>query len=294
MNEELDYQPDLAEQAPEAPLISVVLPCYCHVDYIAEAIDSVVAQTYPRLELIIIDDASDDGSAEKIAELLSSSAVKGRFERIEFVAKAVNTGAHNSINEGLRLAAGDWLTVLNTDDRFDPSRLDKLITAALAARTHFAFSDVMCIDESGARNSSELALSFETAAMRAVLNMPTVGFGFLTSQIAISTGNFFFSRELWNALGGFKDLRYCHDWEFALHAVLYCEPAYVAEPLYMYRLHSGNSFRQLGSVARQETRKVVQAFVKAQFTSLARNPLAPTADNWPGVYELHARGAGLF
>src|SRR4051812_28265938 len=96
-----------------SPLVSVVLPCYNHEKFVAQAIGSVFEQSYTPLELIIVDDGSGDSSCAEIERTLSKyqgrKDVSVRFFRNE------NAGAHAALNFGLAKAQGEFLTLLNSD-----------------------------------------------------------------------------------------------------------------------------------------------------------------------------------
>ena len=91
------------------------------------------------------------------------------------------------------------------------------------------------------------------------------------------------TKRLWQTLGGFRDYRYNHDWDFCLRATLDCEPVLVPHALYEYRIHGRNTITEADSAARNEQQRVMADFVKhAQGRSAWPNPFAPTLDNWGG------------
>jgi len=95
------------------PTISVVIPNYNNALTLARAIESVLAQTYPASEIIVIDDGSTDASAE----------VAARFgERIRYI-RQPNGGVSAARNNGARLAGGEWIAFLDADDIYLPERL---------------------------------------------------------------------------------------------------------------------------------------------------------------------------
>lgn len=103
------------------PLVSVVIPSCNHAVYIGEALDSVFAQTYRRLELIVIDDGSIDKSPDIIRKKLRDCPFPFRFVVRD------NQGAHATLNEAIRLAHGRFITPLNSDDLFEPSRISDMV-----------------------------------------------------------------------------------------------------------------------------------------------------------------------
>ena len=107
---------------------------------------------------------------------------------------------------------------------------------------------------------------------------------------SFKSGNFFFSRAVFERIGEFKDLKYCHDWDFILRSVLITEPVFLAEPLYYYRVHAGNTFRQLQSVAEQETEIVLRNYFFLCRNRPVGNPLAPSPA-WGRFFELFVEQA---
>lgn len=260
--------------SPDAlPLVSVVVPSYRHEQFIATALQSVFDQTWPRVELIVLDDASPDGTLDEAARWASDVDAESRFERFLIESNVRNLGAHGSINRGCRMAQGDYVAILNSDDAFHPARLEKLVRALERERSHLAFSRVAPIDESGRFVApqalpNELRGAFERAD-RARANVRNLSVAIRATNIAISTGNFVFTRDLFDAVGPFADLKYVHDWDFALRSTVIAEPVYVPEDLYFYRLHGTNSFSSLAHVADLETE-----IVRARYAHAARR--APT------------------
>jgi len=86
------------------PLISVVIPCYNRDRYLAEAIESVLGQTYPAIELIVI----DDGSSDRSGEIAQSYPLKYRYQS--------NRGIGAARNAGIAIATGEFLAFLDSDD----------------------------------------------------------------------------------------------------------------------------------------------------------------------------------
>ncbi len=104
----------------EAMKISVIMPAYNAERFLAEAIESVLAQTWKMFELIILDDGSQDRTRE-IAESYSQ-----RDTRIRVVSHP-NMGIAPALNNGLALAVGEWVAVMHADDVMMPNRIERQI-----------------------------------------------------------------------------------------------------------------------------------------------------------------------
>ena len=103
------------------PLVSVVIPCYNHENFVQDSIQSVIDQTYQKIELIIIDDGSKDGSVEKIKEMIP--ACQERFIRFEFRHRP-NKGLSATLNEALEWCEGKYFSALASDDIVLKNKID--------------------------------------------------------------------------------------------------------------------------------------------------------------------------
>src|ERR1051325_3457562 len=96
----------------KAPLkkVSVIIPAYNKAEYTRRTVESVLAQTYPNIEIIVVDDGSKDQTSQVMAEY---------GDRITYIQKS-NGGACSARNEGIRHAKGEFLTLLDCDDLYGP------------------------------------------------------------------------------------------------------------------------------------------------------------------------------
>jgi glycosyltransferase involved in cell wall biosynthesis len=109
-----------------APLVSVIIPVYNVKPYLRQCVESVCAQTYGDLEIIVVDDGSTDGSGELCNEL------GGTDSRITVLHKE-NGGLADARNFGLRHAHGEWISFVDSDDWVSPVFIEVLLNAALGA-----------------------------------------------------------------------------------------------------------------------------------------------------------------
>jgi glycosyltransferase involved in cell wall biosynthesis len=114
----------MAKTNPDLPLVSVVIPIYNVEQYLNESIDSVLAQTYKKLEIILVDDGSPDNSG-KIAD---EYAVKDK--RIKVIHKK-NGGLSDARNAGIKIATGEYITFIDSDDYVHVKFIDILLDSAL-------------------------------------------------------------------------------------------------------------------------------------------------------------------
>src|SRR5262245_20179101 len=99
--------------------VSVVIPCYNAGRFLKETLESILAQTRPALEVIVVDDGSTDDSA----------AVAGAFGPPVRVLRQSNQGESVARNRGLDEARGDWVAFLDADDVWAPDKLERQLAA---------------------------------------------------------------------------------------------------------------------------------------------------------------------
>ncbi len=103
----------------EKPLFTVVIPVYNKLPHLERSVTSVLYQTYPHFELILVDDASTDGSSEKLTEFKDS--------RLKIYRRSTpGPGGYAARNLGITQAVGDWICFLDADDKWDLNVLQAL------------------------------------------------------------------------------------------------------------------------------------------------------------------------
>lgn len=264
-------------------LVSIVAPIYRHEKYLAACLDSIYAQDWDDLELVLIDDCSPDQSFELAKSICATRAFASRFRNIQLRRNAENKGAAETISAAIAAANGDIIMIVNTDDLYSSARVTTCATA-IDAEHQFVYSGIQCIDALGYRNISREAADFEFLAASAK-EFPVGSLAFMECNRAISTGNFCFTRELYTRVGPFRDLSYCHDWDFLLRCCLHTEPRMVPDQHYFYRLHGDNSFRALDAIADRESRFVLSNFFHVLLGGRATNEELATLARTPGFFD---------
>ena len=110
--------------APDAPLVSVVVPTYDRPDVLPRAIESVAVQTYPNVELLVVDDHSPTPARES----LDGSSVDG-FTRFECIRHERNRGGSAARNTGIEAAEGEFIAFLDDDDEWVEKKLERQVAA---------------------------------------------------------------------------------------------------------------------------------------------------------------------
>lgn len=211
-----------------SPLVTVIIPCYNHADFVAKAIDSVLGQDYPAVQLVVVDDGSRDNSVEVLRAL-------AKTRPFELVCQD-NLGVCRTLNRAIReFARGEWIAVLASDDFW---RLDKLRLQIEALRrasgSRFCFSQAREFsDESTAEQGRIFPRKVQQGA---VLNRV-----FLRQHVP--AGTMMFARALFDELGGFDETLREEDWDFVIRSAAASPFCAVEQPLLYYRAHPGNTMR---------------------------------------------------
>ena len=122
------------------PLVSVIVTVYNTAQYVGEAIDSILAQTYSPMEVVIV----DDGSTDNVQDVLA--AYSGRIR----VIRQENRGPAGALNTGVQAANGDFMAVLDSDDVWMPDKLARQMTLfKTCPEMDFVFANSQHMDEDG-------------------------------------------------------------------------------------------------------------------------------------------------
>lgn len=263
------------------PTVSVVMPAYNHEFYVAESVRSVLAQTRLPCEFIVIDDGSTDNTLAVLRQALAVAPMPVKLITSD------NRGASSALNEAIGRAQGSVIQLLNSDDRLHPERVAVMSMAFAALPAQWATARVRCMDSDGTplhANSNPRAREI-VRNQDAALQCHTHGLSLLANNHTISTGNLTFRKTLWQQLGGFRDYRYNHDWDFALRASLVDEPLLMTQSLYDYRLHDSNTIAESSEKARAEVVQVMKSFVQIALVGAAScQRFAPIPGVWKSMW----------
>jgi glycosyltransferase involved in cell wall biosynthesis len=125
----------------EQPLVSLIVPCYNYGSFICEAIESIIAQTFQRFEILVIDDGSTDGLTKKVLHNLS-------YQKTRVIHQA-NQGLAQTRNNGAAIAAGKYICFLDADDQIEPTYLEKTLAVLESDESvGSCYSWVQCFGES--------------------------------------------------------------------------------------------------------------------------------------------------
>jgi glycosyltransferase involved in cell wall biosynthesis len=220
-------------------LVSVVIPCYKQAHFLSEAIESVLRQTYPAVEIIVVDDGSPDDTAE----------VASRYQRIRCI-RQENQGIAGARNMGYRTSTGAYLIFLDADDRLTPTAVE---THLRCFSDHpdagFVVGDIDHIAADGSYLGSPRWPLLEADYYEQLLRVNHVA-----NTIAVM-----FRRDTVETAGAFKSFfTPAEDYELLLSAARSFPSAHHRDVVALYRRHHSSQSRQ-GVIMLRATRRVMES-----------------------------------
>ena len=225
--------------------VSVVIPTYNYGRFIAEAIESVLAQTYEIGDIIVI----DDGSTDDTEKIVSQFAGRVRYFRQE------NAGVCAARNNGIAKATGDFIAFLDADDIWYPEKTEKQLKK-------FAADPAVGLVHCGMRE-------FDTVTGKTIRLHRKGGEGWVAEDILIwekpviigTGGSIIVRREVIDTVGNFDTrLKNGEDWEFCLRVARKYKVAFVKGPYVDYRNHGVNAHMNVDEMERSTLIAWAKAF----------------------------------
>ncbi|WP_263357920.1 glycosyltransferase family 2 protein [Acidicapsa ligni] len=224
------------------PLVSVIIPTYNRATYIRECIDSVLNQTHPRLEVIVVDDGSTDDTATVLREY---------GNRIRFLTQK-NAGPAIARNRGIALATGDIIAFLDSDDQWLPTKLERQVQSLEAAGPEVTCSLCNC--------TVLYANGNKTSTFTLADTMPSCATGIWLNPVEVLLNRFVMfnqavaiRREVLERVGYFDEsLRFGEDYELPFRLALEGPWTIIQDELVIYHEASPGSWAK--TALREEIR----------------------------------------
>lgn len=203
----------------EKPLVSVVLPTYNRAHVLPHAIRGVLQQTYRNVELIIVDDNSQD----------DTNAVVGYFGdgRIRYLRNETNLKLPCALNRGFSVAKGEFLTWTSDDNIYGERAIETMVEFLQSNDCEFVFADYFDFSELDAETGKPLNVRHEK----------------LPGKVQLEKGNrigacFMYTRSVYREIGWYDpELFLVEDFDFFLRTAQRFTMCHISEPLYFFRRH---------------------------------------------------------
>ena len=210
------------------PRVSVIIPTYNRAGLVREAVASVLAQTYRDFEIVVVDDASSDGTGAALAE----------WREVQVIRHPHRRGVSAARNTGIRAARGEWLALLDSDDLWLPEKLARQM-AYLLARPGLWLCQT---DETWVRRGARVNKPVSHRKVEGRIFLPSL------ARCVVSPSAVILHRKLIEAHGGFDEtLPAAEDYDLWLRLTWRYEVGLVDEPLVIKRGgHADQLSRQWG------------------------------------------------
>jgi glycosyltransferase involved in cell wall biosynthesis len=235
----------------QEPLISVIVPCYNHAAFLPDALDSVLAQTYPNWECIIVDDGSHDNTSEVVKRY---TAMDARFRYLY----QTNAGLASARNAGIRSSVGEFIFPLDSDDKIHPG--------------YFAVAMIKF------RDDASIDILYSDAEFfgekKGKWNIPDYTPENILLQSVIYPGGFFRRKDFDRTKGYDPGMVYgWEDWEFWLSMVELGLKVHQLKEIYFYYRYSSSSMtRKMTDEQRSYLYKRIYLNHHSLYDKLFKNP----------------------
>jgi glycosyltransferase involved in cell wall biosynthesis len=235
-----------------SPLVSVVIPAYNAKRFIGETLESVLNQTYRNLEVLVVDDGSNDGQEQIIAEFVQ------RDKRVRHIYQE-NAGVSAARNKGFKASKGNFIAFLDADDVWLPVNVETKVKRLQRADVGLVHSDAIVIDE----DSTDTAMVLRGAEGN-ILDALLLWDG---TQIP-GPSSVLVARDILEAVGLFDEaLSTSADMDLFIRIASHCRVARVDAVTWKYRMHANNMHKNISLMEKD----VLSLYEKTRSSKLFKN-----------------------
>jgi glycosyltransferase involved in cell wall biosynthesis len=233
----------------ESPLITIVIPTYNRLAFLQEAVASVVAQSYSRWELIVVDDGSDDGTTRDF--------ICSPDPRISFISLSHTGNIASLRNTGAKAGKGEWLAFLDSDDIWMPEKLEIQIRKLYEEKRRWGYGKFVLMDE-----------QMNPIPNKAGAFYPYSGWivkELVATTASVNIGSLVVERSFFEELDGFNtdpELLFREDYELTLRLATKAAATVNEELLLKVREHRGRSTTMYG-LGHDRTAAVYKYFIQS-------------------------------
>ncbi len=226
--------------------ISVIVPVYNIAEYLPKCIDSILAQTYPDFELILVNDGSTDQSGAIAADYAHRHP-----DKISYISRD-NGGISAARNTGLKVARGEYIAFVDSDDTVEPTMLETLLTLAEQHDADLAICALRSVSEAGAAlgvtaEALTPGVVYTPTEHKELLLCENAAWNKLYRKRIIDDNTLAFTEGAW-----YEDLRFTKKYLLYTHRVVYTDAV-----LYNYLIRSGSI---MNSRADKRNLQILDAF----------------------------------
>jgi alpha-1,3-rhamnosyltransferase len=212
------------------PLVSVVIPAFNHEQYVEQAVRSVVDQTYPSVELLVIDDGSADATARIVEQLAQSHS-------FQFIRNDRNLGLNPTLEKGINLSRGAFLSILASDDWIAPTKIEEQVELISAGQLDAIYGTGWSVEDGDTKliDLGDLEAGFADGTILRSLytdcsHAPLLQSALIRREALI---------DLFEERRRFKS----DDWVMLIRLVERYRVGFRNRPWFYYRQHEANTFR---------------------------------------------------
>jgi len=214
------------------PLITILLLCYNHERFAAEAVRGVLSQTYSPIEVLIFDDCSPDQTAQRIGRALAEHSTQ---HKVQFIRNPVNMNSNAVVRKGLAMAKGEFLFVSHGDDVMLPEMIEDMANVWMSERVSLVTANAYYID----KDSKPLNRTFRDVNVPADESFETLARdGANACCFGPAIG---FEREIYEKFGWVPRYLRAYDIMYPFYAYLLKGAKFINKPLLRYRVHGDNT-----------------------------------------------------
>lgn len=247
------------------PKVSIIVPNYNHAAFLEERLESIFAQSFQDFEVILLDDASTDGSAEILERYAGWPQVS------HFVKNKKNSGGpFKQWQKGIALARGEYLWIAESDDLCAPGFLESLFEREKSCKNAgLLYAQSIDIDEAGKHRQNRVKVTSRFSPNIWEQDFCIAGNEFVTRylkdhNVIPNASAVVFKKELVKPellSGQLREMKMCGDWLFWIRLCAGTQVGFVAEPLNYFRIHRGTS-RLHGNRQVKEQRLLEEAVIR--------------------------------
>ncbi len=215
----------------KSPLVSIATLCYNQEGFLIETLDSIKTQTYSNIEVILLDDYSNDNSVEIIEKWLEENNCSWRF-----IKHTENQGLCKTANEALSLAGGEYFQIIACDDVLYPDKIERQVNlfSKLHENVSVVCGDLELIDEEGKTTGYD----------HNTFKDDDVSYTDLLTECIVRAPSVLIKKQIFDVVGNYDERLFFEDWDLWLRIV---KKAKIKKDNYVnvkYRMHSSSMWGQ--------------------------------------------------